>query len=86
MAKQFSETSKGSIPKALDPKDEEILHRKSNFDRTELYSNRLAKMDQHVMPDFEVLELGEGIQNNSSDILCEFTNERLFKELKEGRF
>ena len=39
------------------------------------------------MSDFELPEPGEGVQNVASDfILREFTNSRLFEELKEGSF
>ena len=44
-------------------------------------------MDQYIYPEFKLPEPGEGVINESSDfILREFTNGRLFSELKEGNF
>ena len=40
-----------------------------------------------MLPDFELPEPGEGVQNRASDfILREFTNERLFKELESDEY
>ena len=76
----------GSVPEPIRPHDEIILQIQSRYDGTELFSKELAEMDKLVVPDFELPEPGEGVQNNSSDyILREFTNERLFNELKEGK-
>ena len=60
---------------------EVIMMEKDDF-KKEYMADSLVNLSNFVLPDFEMPDPGEGVQNGASDfILREFTNERLFKEL-----
>ena len=59
---------------------------KNDF-KKEYMADSLVNLSKFVLPDFEMPNPGEGVQNGASDfILREFTNERLFKELQTGKY
>ena len=47
----------------------------------------MHEVGDYVVPSFEIPEPGEGLQTRTTDFIeREFTNKRLFQELREGTY